>query len=152
MSLYTKTALIGFAETQIAAAANNTPLKDVVLITKYQNVSLKGSEKFLKISIADWFETEGRGDEMMEHDCLFYLESFVRPSSESLADEESALDTAIEIMQTFQRALLANTDLSGAICDLLADKFKFNAGMSKLGATRFAVCILPIIINPMIGE
>ena len=121
MSLYTKTALLDFAEAQISAAADGEPLENVALITKYQSVSLKGSNKFLKISIADWFETEGRGDEMVEHDCLFYIEAFVRPASETFSDEDSAIDTAIEIMQAIQRALLANTDLSGAVCNLLAD-------------------------------
>lgn len=152
MSLYTKDALNDFLTAQIEAAEVGSTLENVQLISKYQRLDLKGSEKFLKVSIADWFETEGRGDEMTEHDCLFYLEAFVRPTSERFADEDAALDTAIEIMQAVQRGLLGNTDLSGAVCDLLADKFKFTAGMSKLGATRFAVCILPIIINPMIGE
>lgn len=152
MSLYTKTALINFATALIAAAADGTPLKDAVLVSKYQKIDLKGAEKFLKISVGSWRETNGRGDEMAEHDCQFYLETFVRPTSDALADEDDALDTAIEMMQTVQRALLDNTDLSGAVCDLFADKFPFTAGMSKLGATRFAVCILPIIVNPMIGE
>lgn len=152
MSLYTKDALNNVLDALITAATVGSALEDAQLISKYQRLDLKGSDRFLKVSIADWFETEGRGDEMTEHDCLFYLESFVRPDSDSISDEESALDTAIEMMQAVQRALLANTDLSGAVCDLLADKFKFTAGMSKLGATRFAVCILPIIINPMKGE
>lgn len=152
MSLYTENALNDFLNAEIESAADDHPLNEVKLISKYEAVDLRGNSKFLKVSIADWYETEGRGDEMVEHDCLFYLESFKRPVSDNLGDEKRALDDVIAVMQKVQRALLANTDLDGNICDLLADKFKFRAGMTKLGATRFAVCILPIILNPMEGR
>ena len=79
-------------------------------------------------------------------DCLFTIQCWVLPDSDSDDDREAAIDEAITMAEDLHKAIHNNQNLSGSVC--LCDADELDVELASHGGQLKAAAYLDGIINP----
>lgn len=79
-------------------------------------------------------------------DCLFTIQAWTLPESDSDTDREAALDLAITMIEQLHIAIHNDQNLGGAVC--ICDADDFDSELVSHGGTLKAAAYLDGVINP----
>ena len=115
--------------------------------TSRGQVSQQAAEKTVRIASGPGRFNFGAEASIEAVDCLFTIQCWVTPRSDSDADLEDALDKAMLMANELNDAIHNDHSFGGAVCSSTADEY--DAEFANHGGMLKAVVYLDGVINPV---
>lgn len=141
-------ALYSFVESLIDNAAYESPLYEAA---SFRNLRTSVDEAVKVVRVECFFGQYLLTEETkrQEANVQFTVQCWVLPDTNAATDEQTAIDTAVDLSEAMAREIFENiavtANLNGTVCDAYAETFE--SGEANLGAIRRGVTYLDGVIN-----